>query len=132
MQDVDPLGQRLGIELIRAIAPGVRVGTFVPADAPPVMVTVTRTGGSYINPVTDQVHLAIGVYANTQGDSERLAGQLRHALVSAEWAGLRIRGHLLRGWVEMGGPARFPDPDIPDKIRFQFSGALLASTLTNM
>ena len=131
MRAADPTAQISAVHLMRSLAPsGTHVGTFYPRDATGPVVVVQRMGGVMVNRITDGATITVQVYADTQGEAERLAGILRNGLLEGVWPGTRTRdGHLLRGWREYAGPARYTDPDRPSKVRFPFSGQLLVSTL---
>lgn len=129
MQDVSPQSQLIAVDLVRYLVGGVSVGTTYPRDAPPQYIVVQRVGGVLRNPITDEATLSIAVYADTQGDAERIAAGVWHALYRQEWAGVTIRGHMVRGWKSAGAPQMLIDPDRPERPRFQFAGALLVSTL---
>lgn len=129
MQDSSPPGQLIAIKLLRLIAPGMRIGTYYPRDAPSEMIVVNRHGGTMINPITDGVTITIQVYAHTEARAENIAAALRDGLSRRVWWGSRIDGHVLRGWKEYAGPQRFTDPDRARVARFQLSGQLLVSTL---
>lgn len=129
MRDVNPQSQLVMVELLRSIYAGLHVQTLFTRDVPDEVVIVQRTGGQLANSVTDAAAFAIQCYAPDQARAEQLATTLWHALYRQNWAGLKIRGHMVRGWESYGAPQLFLDPDRPNKVRFQFSGRLWISTL---
>lgn len=133
MRAADPSSQLAAVELVRSLSPeGTHVGTFYPRTDPgkPVVV-VQRTGGIMTNRITDGATITIQTYAANQAQAESLAGDIRNGLLNGRWSGTRTTaGHMLRGWREYAGPARYTDPDRPTLVRFQLSGQLLVSTLT--
>lgn len=129
MQDVNPLSQLLMVKLLRHITAGVRVVTVYPRDADGDLIVVQRVGGTMTNPITDNATFSIQVFDNTQFAAEQLASAVWRALYRQEWAGLRLDGHMLRGWKSAGAPQMFIDPERPHHVRFQFAGQLMVSTL---
>lgn len=126
----DPSAQLAAVDLVRTLVPdGVHVGTFYPGESPATAVVVTRQGGQMVNRITDGATITIQVYAKRQAEAERLAGEVRTGLLYGQWPGTRVRGHMMRGWREYAGPARYTDPDRPTLVRFQFSGQLMVSVL---
>lgn len=133
MRAADPSAQLAAVDLVRSLAPeGTHVGTFYPrADQGKPVIVVQRMGGVMANPITDGATITIQTYAANQSQAESLTGTIRNGLLQGQWAGTRTRaGHMLRGWREYAGPARYTDPDRPTLVRFQLSGQLLVSTLT--
>lgn len=133
MQVADPQGQLVAVKLIRSLIPGpykTHVGTRYP-NGERTSVVVTRVGGVLSSPIHERVMLSISCYDSDEAQAERLAGFVRMQLHTGDWRGLRIDGHMIRGWREAAGPARLADPDRPKQVRFQFSGELTVSLLTN-
>lgn len=131
MLDVNPMSQLILVELLRMIIAGIEVRTVYPRDAPGEVVVVQRTGGQLQNTITDGAAFAVQCYARDQATAEELATTVWHALYRQRWAGLTVRGHMVRGWESYGGPQLLLDPDRPNIVRFQFAGRLLVSTLRN-
>lgn len=131
MRAADPAAQAAAVALVRDLAPpGVHVGTFYPRSSPEEALVVTRAGGVMATPITDAATISIRAYAGRQERAEELIGQVRLGLTTGDWPGTRTAtGHLLRGWGELAGPVRLPDPDHPELVRFQYSGRLLVSIL---
>lgn len=130
MRDVSPLSQLVMVKLLRAIIGGVEVGTMFPRDAPPELVVVQRVGGVLANPITDGASFSVQCYGRDQLHAEQLATMVWQVLYRQQWAGIRIDGHMVRGWKSAGAPQMFLDPSRPGLVRFQFAGQLLVSTLT--
>lgn len=129
MQDVNPMSQLVMVKLLRMLVAGVGVGTVYPRDAPDEYVVVQRVGGVLKNTITDGATFSVQCYAPGQFACERLAGMVWHVLNRGEWAGMRVDGHMVRGWQSAGAPQMFIDPDRPEQARFQFAGQLFVSTL---
>lgn len=131
MRAADPNAQFVGVSLVRQLVPqGTQVGTRHPGGTGPT-VTVTRVGGVLPTPIHERAMLTIACYADSEAEAEELCGVVRGGLHFGDWRGLRIGGHMVRGWREAAGPARYADPDRPRQVRFQFSGELTVSLLTN-
>lgn len=129
MQDASPLSQLVMVKLLQSIVGGITVCTVYPRDAPPELVVVQRVGGTYATPITDGATFSVQCYAPTQFAAEQLAAMVSHALFRGAWTGMRINGHMVRGWRPAGAPQLLIDPDRPEVARFQFAGQLLVSTL---
>lgn len=101
------------------------VGTRVPAERPGRFVTVSRAGGSQVNPFTDSVMLIVQAWdddtvygeTNTEVVANLCQGLLRAA--SGTW----VAGAKVRRWEPNALPSWFPDPD-SGAARFQFTGEL--------
>lgn len=101
------------------------VGTKVPAERPKRFVTVSRAGGSRINPFTDSVLLIIQAWdddtvlgeSRAEGTADLCVGLMKAS------AGTWVGGAKVRWWEQNALPSSLPDPDtkIP---RFQFTGEL--------
>jgi hypothetical protein len=100
-----------------------------PRTPPERYIRVARAGGVMRNRVTDAATMVISCYATDPADAADLANQARAALVAGR--GHRAAGVLVRGWVEMGGPAYYPDPDRNDRVRYQFTGELRLAAHVN-
>lgn len=103
-----------------------------PPDPPSAYVRVHRVGGIPRDLVTDRPLLSISCYAADPGAAADLANRTRE--VFAGFPGHWMTGtrswprSFCRGWREASGPAHYPDPDRPDRTRYQFSGELDLST----
>ncbi|MEO5307943.1 hypothetical protein HMPREF2657_09410 [Corynebacterium sp. HMSC072B08] len=131
MREADPQAQKAFIDLLHRICGGIRVSTRYPRQPKFPHVVVTRVGGATPNRITDAATMSVQVYAETEYEAEQVAGLIRQALRSESWKGMRLSGHRVRGWREYAAPQRFLDPDRENLVRFQYSGQLLISLLTN-
>ena len=101
------------------------VVTLVPRKAHPLFVRVDSAAFTAVSPASQVGLAAVQVYGS---DLDQVVDTL-----------LTIRMHLfngvydndekLLGWEEEAGPHLYPDPDIPDKHRWQITGQLI-TTLT--
>lgn len=122
----------------RAILGFLRSNLAVPAyqtpppGPPSTYLRVHRVGGIPRDLVTDLPMITISAYAEDAGVAADLANRVRDLLTT-------VPGHWLptaeaedravcRGWREAAGPSHYPDPDRPDRVRYQFSGELALST----
>lgn len=82
---------------------GVPVVTQKPANRPPRMVYLFRSGGPAETLVTEQGIYTVEAYAPTEQDAIELLMGVRAIILS-------LTGHLF-GAEEFGGPANLPDPE---------------------
>lgn len=122
----------------RAILGYLRTNLPVPAyltpppDPPPMYLRVHRVGGIPRDLVTDHPMITISAYAADAGIAADLANMVRDLLATSlgRWFPTSDADDraVCRGWRESAGPSHYPDPDRPDRVRYQFSGELALST----
>lgn len=107
---------------------GVPVYQTVPPDPPDVYVRIHRTGGVRLNLITDNAMVSISVYAEDPGVAGDLANTVREAMTTVAGRWLPDEDTPDRAWCrwwrEATGPAYYPDPDHPRRVRYQFAGEL--------
>lgn len=108
----------------KAVLAGLGVPVFQtpPRDPPESYIRLARAGGVMRNRVTDSATMVISCYAADPAAAADLANRARATLVAHR--GRPAGGTLVRWWVEMAGPAYYPDPDRTDRVRYQFTGEL--------
>lgn len=98
--------------------------TKVPRKRPERFIRVDQAPPVRYSPVSDRALVIVQLYAPRTADgvdwvvaeSHRLRGELVH--------NMQRFSPLALGWDEVQGPHEFPDPDLPDVVRWQFSGNL--------
>lgn len=105
------------VRVLRALLPGVPVGTKAPNPRPTRYVRVTRAGGRRSYGI-DHMLLIVECWASDEGQAERDVYAVddlfqRCADVSA----------LFAAWSD-ATVASFPDPDLPGMYRYQLSGTM--------
>lgn len=125
----DPAPVEAFRELLLMLVAGVSVSTqFPPGDRMP-HVRLDFVGGRPSNAVTDSPRFGIQVYAADGVQAERLAGQIKTALMGRSWRGLRSsRGHMFKGW-QFESIMKFDDPARPTLARWQILGRFDVSML---
>lgn len=116
-----PPALRVMIQLISES--GYRTSAERPKDHSGVFIRVERVGGSQddLGRITEPL-FAVQTYARSVGDCERVCEELLVLLRNAEFT---VRdGVQIRKWSLVGAPTDFPDPDLGDWRRWQFSGTL--------
>jgi hypothetical protein len=120
---------KAAVSILSAALTPVLVSPMMPLVRPTVFVKVDRVGGHQLNLATELARLLVECWvhetAGGYGGAETLANQARHALLAA--AGTNAAGTFIRIWRNEDGPTNYPDPDISDMTRFQFTGDLLVS-----
>lgn len=125
----DPRAAEAMRELLLMIVAGVRVVTQLPKEMPDTLIRIERVGGKPDNAVTDGGRFMVQVYARTDVEAGRLAGDILAALNDRFWRGTRTgRGHMLRGWAHESMMS-LADPDRPGFARWQIMGRLQLSML---
>lgn len=113
---------------------GVQVFQTVPPAPPTEYVRIHRAGGIELNRVTDNPMISISTYASDPGVAADLANRIREVMFAARGRWLPSRSSTPRAWCrwwkEATGPSYYPDPDKPDRTRYQFSGELRLATNT--
>ncbi|QPK78265.1 hypothetical protein G7Y31_06655 [Corynebacterium lizhenjunii] len=118
------------IEIVQAGLDGlvhVPVTHHVPRVRPERFVRVDQGPPREITPVADQALVIIQVYAPDDAAGEEWAIEtsgLIHGALAHRWFEM---GERVFGWEVSQGPHPFPDPDVPDCVRWQLSGTLLFS-----
>ena len=94
---------------------------------PDRFVKVSRVGGSIDNIATDSARILVECYAKDVGQVEAMCNTARAAFWNA--AGTTVTSGeermFVRCWDETSGPADYPNPDLIDFERWQFTGELL-------
>ena len=126
---------RTARQILANAFPDMFVGTKVPYSLeppirPPIFIVVTQAGGTRPQLVTVAAHLIIQCWAGGVPDVENLSHQAMTALQNAEGTTINtdIYSVFVRGFDNIEGPVDFPDPDVTDLERWQFTGDLLVST----
>lgn len=101
------------------------VVTLVPRKATPLFVRVDVGTFTATSPASQAGLVALQVYGDDLDETVDLILLLRGYLLD----GVFHNDAKLLGWGEDAGPHIFPDPDIPDKHRWQITGEL-TTTLT--
>jgi hypothetical protein len=94
---------------------------------PDRFVRVSRTGGVLDNIATDGARILVECYARDVGQVEAMCNTARTALRNAGGTTV-VSGDVemfVRFWQETSGPSDFPNPEIVDFERWQFTGELL-------
>lgn len=104
------------------------VSAKLPANArPDRFVKVSRVGGDLDNIATDRARILVECYAKDVGQVEAMCNTARTALRNA--GGTTVTADnismFIRAWDETSGPADYPNPDVIDFERWQFTGELL-------
>jgi len=105
-----------GVAILQTTFPSIPVSPMMPLTRPAQFIRIDRVGGGQC-----WVHETAGGY----GGAEGLANKARHAFYAS--AGTVQAGIFIRAWRNEDGPVNFPDPDVTDMTRFQFTGDLLVS-----
>lgn len=106
------------------------VSTKMPKQRPIRFVRVSRIGGNWDNPVTDNARLLIECFGPDPETAETMTGTARAALRNA--ISTIVDGVWIRNWDNEQGPVDFPHPQIIDMERWQFQGTLSLSTTTQL
>lgn len=101
------------------------VVTLVPRKATPLFIRVDSGAFTATSPASQAGLVALQVYGDDLDEVVDLILSLRMYLLDEVFTD-DIK---LLGWEEEAGPHVFPDPDIPDKHRWQITGQLI-TTLT--
>lgn len=72
--------ERVLIDKLRATFPGISFGRVAPPAMPARLVTLSRLGGPELNPLIDQAHIDIMVYAPTDAEATNLALRVQAVL----------------------------------------------------
>lgn len=96
------------------------VVTLVPRKATPLLVRVDAGAFTATSPASQAGLVALQVYGDDLDETVDLILSLREYLLD----GVFHNDAKLLGWEEEAGPHVFPDPDIPDKHRWQITGEL--------
>jgi hypothetical protein len=104
------------------------VSAKLPArQRPDRFVRVTRTGGVLDNIATDGARILVECYAKDVSQVEAMCNTARTALRNA--GGTTVASDdvemFVRAWQETSGPADYPNPEIVEFERWQFTGELL-------
>lgn len=109
------------IELIKQKVPTVPVFNDVPVTPPNTFITVDRVGGTELaGGHISEPMFVFQCYSPDQQGSEELAELLLSVLKSARFT--RLGPVQLRAFQLVGGPQSFPDPKVPSRRRWQFTG----------
>jgi hypothetical protein len=96
-------------------------------NRPDRFVRVTRVGGDLINITTDAARILVECYAQDVGQVEAMCNTARTALRNA--GGTTVTANdismFVRRFEETSGPADFPNPEVLDFERWQFTGELM-------
>jgi len=88
---------------------------------------VTRVGGDLVNIATDSARIMVECYAQDVGQVEAMCNTARTALRNA--GGTTVTADnisvFIRWWEETSGPADYPNPEVLDFERWQFTGSLM-------
>lgn len=112
------------LEELRGVA-DCPVVTLVPRKATPLFARVDVGAFTATSPASQSGLVALQVYGDDLDETVELTLSLREYLLD----GVFHNDAKLLGWEEEAGPHIFPDPDIPDKHRWQITGQL-TTTLT--
>lgn len=112
------------LEELRGVA-GCPVVTLVPRKDTRIFVRVDAGAFTAASPASQAGLVALQVYGDDLDEVVELILPLREYLLD----GVFHNDTKLLGWEEEAGPHIFPDPDIPDKHRWQITGQL-TTTLT--
>ena len=112
------------LEELRGVA-GCPVVTLVPRKATPLFIRVDIGAFTATSPASQAGLVALQAYGDDLDEAVDLILSLREYLLD----GVFHNDAKLLGWEEEAGPHIFPDPDIPDKHRWQITGQL-TTTLT--
>lgn len=90
-------------------------------------VKATRVGGDLVNIATDSARIIVECYAQDVGQVEAMCNTARTALRNA--GGTTVTADdisiFIRSWEETSGPADYPNPEVLDFERWQFTGSLM-------
>jgi hypothetical protein len=100
---------------------GVPVGVKSAGSAAE-FIKVIRTGGPRASPVSDRPQLSFEAYAVKGSRAWALAEKTRTAVLAM--AGTVVQNTSVKDVTELGGPANFPDPLLPDRSRYTFTLAV--------
>ena len=118
-----------GVAILQTTFPSIPVSPMMPLTRPAQFIRIDRVGGGQFNLATELARLLVECWvhetAGGYGSAETLANDARHALYAS--AGTTQAGIFIRAWRNEDGPVNFPDPDVTDMTRFQFTGDLLVS-----
>jgi hypothetical protein len=94
---------------------------------PERFVKVTRVGGDLVNIATDSARILVECFAKDVGQVEAMCNTARTALRNAGGTTVTADEHriFIRCWDEKSGPADYPNPDVVDYERWQFTGELM-------
>jgi hypothetical protein len=94
---------------------------------PERFVKATRVGGDLVNIATDSARIIVECYAQDVGQVEAMCNTARTALRNA--GGTTVTADdisiFIRSWEETSGPADYPNPEVLDFERWQFTGSLM-------
>jgi hypothetical protein len=94
---------------------------------PERFVKVTRVGGDLVNIATDSARIMVECYTQDVGQVEAMCNTARTALRNA--GGTTVTADtisiFIRSWEETSGPADYPNPEVVDFERWQFTGSLM-------
>jgi hypothetical protein len=117
------------VGILSAGLPSILVSPIMPLVRPATFIRVDRVGGGQLNLATELARLLVECWvaetAGGYGGAEILANNARHALYAS--AGQVFAGIFIRAWRNEDGPVNYPDPDVSNMTRFQFTGDLLVS-----
>lgn len=94
---------------------------------PDRFVKVSRVGGDLDNIATDSARILVECYAKDVGQVEAMCNTARTALRNAGGTSVTAdeQRMFIRAWDETSGPADYPNPDVLDFERWQFTGTLM-------
>lgn len=104
------------------------VSAKLPAhNRPDRFVKVSRVGGEISNIATDSARILVECYAKDVGQVEAMCNTARAALSNAGGTTVTAdeQSMFVRCWDETSGPTDYPNPEVIEFERWQFTGELL-------